>query len=1172
VSTPNVIATNGYFSTLNISTWSGSTVNLVTLNASQGNVSNLSTSNISNASLISTSTLAAYITNVSTQNSCLVSTSTLYSTYGYVSNLSASNLSATIGTVTTLNGTTGNITNLSVSNLSVQGDIYIDNQIAAITGKFEVVEVKNAAEVVQYSIDQVGSTIKHNISNSGVTAIDFMRLNSSLATLNSSQCYFWNPINTSGTYTSVLQVNTCANISNLSTSNASFTNVSINSICGPTGRFENFSCNNLSANNISLRTTTIESVTIGNITVSQSLTANQSVTVNMSTISVSSISVSNFSAVNGSFTALTAGSLSFTNLSLDSISVSVALTATSGTITRLNSTSTFVSNLSASNASITGRITVSNISTTSISATGRINADNIRTVADVIAVGNVSGLGVYGGAMYTSSIFISNHVSTNTISCSSISNISTYTSQINACNISVTNLSLTTVTGTTANFSTTNISTLTVTNAITNMCVSYLYTSVLTLTQSGTTSMYGQVQYGAARMIVTSQGPLANSVAFANSGNVRFEISASGVSSYVGLYSSNAYFSTLATSTFSPANITTTTMTATTVNASTGNFSIINACNTSINSISELNNIKSGSLLSMTNDGLYLYNTYASVGGSPYQQFNYWLTSVSANDQGLTLYCDETRKSVVDGGNLDLVFKQADVTQATNTSTNGWTFTNKINSSYQTNLSKLAVSNLSVSTLTISSITITTVNASTLNGSTVASDTANIITQNSSTLNASTINSSTITNASGTFITMTNNTIYSSIINVSRINNTSSFITNLSVSTINASTAVFTNASSTSMRSTSYYGTHMSVSNICVSYMSITTANVSNVCASYVSAYDMTTETFNASAMYCDTAYPGYIVNTGGGNFSQITYFDNISVDKINSTITVSNPSDPFSIISVSNDAATGIRLPNYIDGTDLTSGVTIGYNQTTGFINVCRACRFYGNILTDSNINGIAATDSITLGNNTTTGNLRIGNTDMTGNVCITTDTGNINFSTAGDVTFNSDRRSTWNTSNLIKASTQLGSYYANTAVNNFTKINTGNTFTFNPTNNNVSLTTFPVGLYLVQVHGFVRAQTNVSGSFNGVVSTCSVGYCYGATYPAFSSGNTNRQQLLAVSGGGLTNTSGIPIPLVASGMLNLTITGQYIGGYIAVNMTTAATAGNIFAEIQYVAVTKIA
>jgi hypothetical protein len=57
------------------------------------------------------------------------------------------------------------------------------------------------------------------------------------------------------------------------------------------------------------------------------------------------------------------------------------------------------------------------------------------------------------------------------------------------------------------------------------------------------------------------------------------------------------------------------------------------------------------------------------------------------------------------------------------------------------------------------------------------------------------------------------------------------------------------------------------------------------------------------------------------------------------------------------NNAAAGIRLPNYIDAVDTTTGMTIGYNQTGGFINVCRGARFYSNILTDSNINAITTT-----------------------------------------------------------------------------------------------------------------------------------------------------------------------------------------------------------------------
>jgi hypothetical protein len=79
------------------------------------------------------------------------------------------------------------------------------------------------------------------------------------------------------------------------------------------------------------------------------------------------------------------------------------------------------------------------------------------------------------------------------------------------------------------------------------------------------------------------------------------------------------------------------------------------------------------------NEAIYMRNAYASLGGTTYLQMDYWKGSISALDQGLTLYSDEARGSVIDGGNLSLNFKQADVVQLTNTSSAGWYFKNTIN-------------------------------------------------------------------------------------------------------------------------------------------------------------------------------------------------------------------------------------------------------------------------------------------------------------------------------------------------------------------------------------------------------------------------------------------------------------------------------------------------------------
>jgi hypothetical protein len=288
------------------------------------------------------------------------------------------------------------------------------------------------------------------------------------------------------------------------------------------------------------------------------------------------------------------------------------------------------------------------------------------------------------------------------------------------------------------------------------------------------------------------------------------------------------------------------------------------------------------------------------------------------------------------------------------------------------------------------------------------------------------------------------------------------------------------------------------------------------------------------------------------------TNISNLNISKINNSFNISTTTSPLTIFSVSNATGTGIRVPNYIDGQDLTSGFTLGYNQTAGFINCCRATRVYGNILTDDNLNTITDTATLGIGNNITTGGIRIGNSTMSGN---------ISFQTTGDVIFECDRRSTWNTSDLIKNSTQLGSFYQQTASNTNTKTNTGATFVFNPNVGNTSLSTSPIGLYLVSA----QARIKTAGGYNASITGMNCGTCYGGTYN-FTSGNTTRQ---AFASAGALNTSGTTDEtwvLSFTGLVNMSTTGNYIGAFMSATAAQAATVGSITLAVDYCMVVKIA
>ena len=1019
------------FSYLDVSTINIPVFNTSNINVSISNICNLSSSYISaelfscvstaitdmfstNVVTVMTSTsylsskafdsLAANISNISLNNASInnLTVTSLNFSNTSIANISITgSLTATSGTITTFNSTSATIGTITTSTVAASF-VDVDGTVYGTDGKFQNWELQNSAGNALYTVTNNGFRVIHNVENTGVTEVNFNRLNASLMKMTTSQIFLYNP---------------------------TFINTSIHASQG------NFS----------------------NSTIA---------TLNATSAFVSNLSVSNFS-------------------------VATAMTATSGTLTTLNATSAFVSNLSASNISVPGRISVSNISATSISATGRINGDTIRATTDIqCATGTISGGTGQFVLINTSNIYVSNNFSCANVSSTQVSSTSIATSFLNASNMSVINASITTLTGTTFSASTGNFSTVAI-SSIVNLSVSSLWTSSLVIATTNGASTFGSLDYAANRLSLFSLGN-ASRLSLGNNGNVRFEVSVSGVSSYVPFFTStgnasiqnactlNATTGNLSTlnvsnlnaTNFNPATINTSTLNASTMNVCNFNpatitTSTVNACMINSSNMSGIINIFSSQSMNLYNDGLYFNSAYASVGGIPYMQFNYWKTSISAPDQGFTMFADETRGSVIDGGNLPLVIRSSDFAQATNSSTSGWLFQNKINTSFQTNISKLAVSNMSMTGIA---------NISTLYVS------------NSSMINLSLAS---LTSDSGKIINFSSSYVS---------------ITNLSVTSITIPT----------------------IDNTSITNLSVTTALT--------------------------------IPNTIPANIS------NISLKIHASSI---------------NTQAAGIQVPNYIDGLDTTLGLFIGYNHSAGFVNFNRPIRSFTNIQLDGNLNQITTTNDLGIGRNVTTGNILIGDTAMTGNISINTSGnivlgnismgGNISIDTAGDVVFGCDRRSLWNTSGLIKCSSQLGSFYSfTTGTNTFTKTSTGQTLQYHPYSNNISLTPFPVGLYLVTGNAYIQTQGNVSGNFNGVVTGLVAGIAVGTTQP---SGNTARIQYFN-SGAlpALTNTSGVVVPVSWSGVYNLTVTNQYITMYIGVTCASAVTAGLLFGSQGAISVTKIA
>ena len=134
-------------------------------------------------------------------------------------------------------------------------------------------------------------------------------------------------------------------------------------------------------------------------------------------------------------------------------------------------------------------------------------------------------------------------------------------------------------------------------------------------------------------------------------------------------------------------------------------------------------------------------------------------------------------------------------------------------------------------------------------------------------------------------------------------------------------------------------------------------------------------------------------------------------------------------------------------------------------------------------------------------------------------------------------------------------------------TKTDTGQTFVFGPQNSNTSLSTLPVGLYLVS--GSFRLKTNAA--YRASITTANCGICWGSTYN-FGSGNTSReayQTLGAINTSGTTNETWT---MSLTGVVNMSLTNRYIGVYVAATANQAAAVGSITIAIDNVTVVKIA
>lgn len=684
-------------------------------------------------------------------------------------------------------------------------------------------------------------------------------------------------------------------------------------------------------------------------------------------------------------------------------------------------------NFSANNASVTD-LSVAGTLSASVFKPSNISTSNLSVTATITATTGVFSGGVSAGT------FTATNISARTTS-----SASTYTSYINASNISVGNLSITTVTATTANFSTLGVSTFNPTNisttnlsvatkaTIVNLSVSNIGCSLATFHTNGGVSTFGTISLVNQKMLINSQGLAATGVQIANSGNIRFEVSQNGVSSYENFYTSDAYISRLYVSTFSPANITTTT-----VNATNGNFSNLNVSNFTLPP-----NVNFSSVNTCSANICNLSVSYVSA-----YQTNFTLGTVNSLYSGLLSMTNQYDSPAVTW-NTSVFGSGARMAMDYNTSTFEMTV-------YPYNLSYFNIT-APETFLNVSSLNICDVNGSLIGGLDI--------------------------NACRFYIS-----------NIS--------VSNLSTTNFSATTARFT-------------------------------GNVS------------------IDTLYVGNTLSAYLVDCVYDNDFKCSY-----------------ASAPMRLhISSPNTSLYGLRTPNYIDGIDTTAGFTIGANQTAGFINCCRSTRFYGNVLTDGNVNTITDTATLGIGQNITTGNINIGTTTMTGNISI---------NTSGDCIFGCDRRSTWNTSDLISYSTQLGSNYSiNVLLSTGNISGTNVCYLFYPRPQNISLQNIPVGLYMITGAGSYRA----SNGYDAITSNCYAGICYG-TNASFTSGNTTRITPVYYFAPNLYSNASTTtvLPFNFTYVFNMSITGQKLGIFSQFQAANLATAGTATMAITSITVTKIA
>lgn len=627
---------------------------------------------------------------------------------------------------------------------------------------------------------------------------------------------------------------------------------------------------------------------------------------------------------------------------------------------------------------------------------------------------------------------------------------------------------------------------------------------------------------------------------------------------------SNISNTNLSTTNVSVTTLTGTTITGSTVNGTTGNFSTFNASTFSLTNLSLTNS----SVVNETVSTIATSQLNISKGATNYGQFAYLGGGI------LALTADGTNSNILSlniGGNAKLAINSAGVSlySPIYCSTG-----NICNMSIQ-NISGNAIS---MNTVTGANVSSTNLSVTTIKGSTIA-------------INATTVNSGATLNVS--------------VLNCSSSNIITTLPTSASFSTINSSNISVNSISADDLTVAFGFTVDNEVVNQELTILD-TLAFRSGTGAGTLAGtiYRDTSTSYIGLQINDTTKYFGYsFQNSTGSNIATMNVntsrfsVSNISATNISTTtITATNVSTTTISCSELQSTNTGNSFNLLTNNTgNLNIGGTGSINLNTGSTGKCIMAK-NGNYGIEAGINTNVAYTDYRSSNNANDYDVRfisVGGTSVDGQGDMTiyassytvnapttiatfnstsTNVSNIsvsNMSISTALTLECDRRSTWNTSNLIKCSTQLGSYYGPDIKVSTNKTGGSITYMFAPAPANISLSTVPVGLYLVTANAHFKS----TGNFNATITAADIGICYGTTY-AFTVANTSGKRISCLTYGNL-NTSGTINeywPCSFSSVFNMSATGNYLGVYQSATASGAPTQGTLYYEITSMTITKIA